>query len=173
MSLSFLPFWNIQGRWLLATSRACWSCIFSEWEWDYLVLTALKDHLALLVTVFVKRKRREAHWMDGKKRNPGLPALLKEYRSFSFSLPFSFLFFFLLRQGLCSPGWPQTCDPPASTSQELELETCTTMPSKRKKVKKWERDRQRDRERKEVEKIIQGGERLLPSFTEFHKNPYL
>jgi hypothetical protein len=30
---------------------------------------------------------------------------------------------------LCSPGWPQTQDPPASVSQVLEIQACTTLPS--------------------------------------------
>jgi hypothetical protein len=28
---------------------------------------------------------------------------------------------------LCSPGWPQTCSPPASVSQGLEVQACATM----------------------------------------------
>jgi hypothetical protein len=28
---------------------------------------------------------------------------------------------------LCDPGWPQTCDPPASASWVMELQSCTTM----------------------------------------------
>jgi hypothetical protein len=27
-----------------------------------------------------------------------------------------------------SPGWPKTCDPPASASQVLGLQACTTTP---------------------------------------------
>jgi hypothetical protein len=38
--------------------------------------------------------------------------------------------FFFLRQGLiCGPGWPQTHYPPASGSQVLGLQICTTMPT--------------------------------------------
>jgi hypothetical protein len=60
---------------------------------------------------------------------------------FFYFLLFLFLFFVFLRQGLtlkprmawnllCSPGWPQTCNPPASASQVLEIQTHATMSSK-------------------------------------------
>jgi hypothetical protein len=46
-------------------------------------------------------------------------------------------FLFVLRQDLrCSPGWPQICNLPASASQMLELQVCTTMPVLAKLFKK-------------------------------------
>jgi hypothetical protein len=40
----------------------------------------------------------------------------------------SVVFSFLNRFLLCSIGWSQICDPPASTSRVLELQVCTTIP---------------------------------------------
>jgi hypothetical protein len=41
----------------------------------------------------------------------------------------SFSFFFFLKTTLCSSDWPSTHVPPASASQVLGLQVCTTMPS--------------------------------------------
>jgi hypothetical protein len=40
----------------------------------------------------------------------------------------SCFWFFYHRVWLCSQGWPQTCHPPASTSQVLGLYTCAIIP---------------------------------------------
>jgi hypothetical protein len=38
---------------------------------------------------------------------------------------------------LCSPGWPQTHNPPALASWVLALQACTTMPSWTVHFKRW------------------------------------
>jgi hypothetical protein len=40
------------------------------------------------------------------------------------------IFFFLDKDSLCNPRWPQTCDPPASASRVLGLQAHIIMPNK-------------------------------------------